>query len=530
MIYFIPAWYQENTWNESEQKWYVRRARTEFDDTVKQIQLFHRSKVYPYRIMLLSFAPNFRHFLHRQSVYRAPYWSCFDAIQEVRRKKVFVLSYHNLNWPEGVEFIYSPFAAVAQLNGVRYANIEFGENGNPIQIDMYEAGMLKRRNIYDDRGFVSSTILFKEEQPDYQDYLMENGTWKMRYFYSDGHVEINPKAAHYLLSKDSEEIEAKFCKLRYSSIEEVIHEVLTAYLELTEDKDIFCVAMHERHGQLMKDVLQDRRMVLSFYNNRYDFNRHPEALEIMEVAGYVVADSEVTLREIKKFAGKVVHRMCIITPYDSRVDYGISQQLSVQKILVPIDGMEDAQLAELIKYLAEYLPNNDNARVCLFTRQADYYRKSQVLQQVKNYLKQAGLDEELAGEQVAKAAAEINVDDEETEIKFFVEQCVNELAVSKCMREQRIVLDLRNTLDLYLQITALSIGIPQILSHSSQFVHPWKNGIILESLEKLNESLDYYLDGLTNWNESLVHCRELSKYHTTGMLIDRWKEVIRSVG
>ena len=65
---------------------------TEFDDTVKQIQLFHRNKAYPYQIMLLSFAPNFRHFLHRQGVYRAPYWSCFDAIQEVRRKKVMVLS------------------------------------------------------------------------------------------------------------------------------------------------------------------------------------------------------------------------------------------------------------------------------------------------------------------------------------------------------------------------------------------------------------------------------------------------------
>ena len=60
---------------------------TEFDDTVKQIQLFHRNKVYPYQILLLSFSPNFRHFLHRQGVYHAPYWSCFDAIQEVKRKK-----------------------------------------------------------------------------------------------------------------------------------------------------------------------------------------------------------------------------------------------------------------------------------------------------------------------------------------------------------------------------------------------------------------------------------------------------------
>ena len=103
MIFFIPAWYQKNKWCENEQSWYARRTHTEFDDTVKQVQLFHRSKVHPYKIMLLGFAPNFRHFLHRQSVYHAPYWSCFDAIQEIRRKKAMLLSFHNLNWPEGIE-------------------------------------------------------------------------------------------------------------------------------------------------------------------------------------------------------------------------------------------------------------------------------------------------------------------------------------------------------------------------------------------------------------------------------------------
>ena len=55
MLYFIPAWYQQNKWSEHEQIWYERRMHTEFDDTVKQIQLFHRNKVYPYQILLLSF-------------------------------------------------------------------------------------------------------------------------------------------------------------------------------------------------------------------------------------------------------------------------------------------------------------------------------------------------------------------------------------------------------------------------------------------------------------------------------------------
>ena len=166
MLYFIPAWYKEKEWCEDEQSWRVKRAHSEFDDTVKQIQLFHRSGAYEYRIMLLSAAPNFRHFLHRQGVYRAPYWSCFDAIQEIRRRKVRVWSFHDLKWPEGIEFLYTPFAVVAMLGNEKYAQVDFGEDGNPIWVELYQGGVVCRRNLYDDRGFIASTILYEGGQPE----------------------------------------------------------------------------------------------------------------------------------------------------------------------------------------------------------------------------------------------------------------------------------------------------------------------------------------------------------------------------
>lgn len=109
MLYFIPAWYKQNMWCENEQQWYMRRLKSEFDETIKQITLFHRNVDRPYRILVLGYSPNFRHFLHRQGMYRSKYWSCFDAIAQVRRKKVAVLSYHDIKWPKGLEFVYSPF-------------------------------------------------------------------------------------------------------------------------------------------------------------------------------------------------------------------------------------------------------------------------------------------------------------------------------------------------------------------------------------------------------------------------------------
>lgn len=529
MLYFIPAWYQQDQWCENEQKWYMRRMHTEFDDTVKQIQLFHRNEVYPYRIMLLSCAPNFRHFLHRQSVYHAPYWSCFDAIQEIRRKKVMVLSFHNLNWPPHTEFIYTPFVIIAMLHGVRYAQLEFGEDGNLIQIDMYEDGKLRRTNIYDDRGFISSTILYEDETPFRQDYLMENGVWKLRHYIQDGHVEINPNAPNYLLVYQDCEQAIPFLQMSYESLDLIIEEVLTSYLKLVDEEDMFCVAMHERHAVLIQEALKGRKMILSFFEDRYDLGRHPEMLPMVEQAAYVIADSQENRRLIK---GQANNLLCIkdITPFDSRVDFGISQQLNVQKILVPVDNLEDEVFAELIRALGTYLPENKNAQIHLLTRQAEYDRKSRLLSKTRECLKRAGMEEAWAAEQRSGNIAENNLEDEDqVTVRFYVEQCVDELSVSKCMREQRLVVDMRSMTEVYLRINAISVGIPQIVRKKTQFVEHGKNGYVVQDTKQIPELLEFYLGSLTNWNEAMVYSYEVGKKYTTDVLLREWKEVIEVV-
>ena len=529
MLYFIPAWYRQDQWRENEQKWYMRRMHTEFDDTVKQIQLFHRNEVYPYRIMLLSSAPNFRHFLHRQSVYHAPYWSCFDAIQEIRRKKAVVLSFHNLNWPPHIEFIYTPFVVLAMLHGVRYAQLEFGEDGNLIQIDMYEGGKLRRKNVYDDRGFISSTILYENEQPFRQDYLMENGVWKLRHFLQDGHVEINPKASDYLLVYQERERTIPFLHLSYDSLDQVIQEVLLSYLDLTEEDDLFCVAMHERHAALIRETLKGRKTILSFFEDRFDLGKHPEMLPMVEQADYVIADSQENLNLIKEQIQNPV-QIKNITPFDSRVDFGISQQLNVQKILVPVDNLEDEVFAELIRALGMYLPENKNAQIHLLTRQAEYDRKPRLLSKTRECLKRAGMEEAWAAEEKRPTGAENNLDDgEQIPVRFFVEQCVDELSVSKCMREQRLVVDMRNMTEVYLRINAISVGIPQIIRKKTQFVEHGKNGFVIEGTAQIPELLDFYLGSLTNWNEAMVYSYEVGKKYTTDVLLREWKEVIEVV-
>ncbi len=531
MLHFIPAWYQQNNWRENEQYWYARRMKTEFDDTVKHIQLFQRNKTYPFQIMLLSYAPNFRHFLHRQSVFHAPYWSCFDAIQEVKRKKIKMFSVHNLNWPKHIEFVFSNFAMIALLDGKKYAQVEYGEDGNPIQVDIYKEEQISRRNIYDDRGFVSGTIIYDAGGAVYQDYLTDKGVWKIREYMNDRHVEVNPKSNTYLLEHDGAEHTKTFARNSYDNMGQVIQEVLTSYLELLDSNDMFCVAMHELHTEVLRKALERKKLILSFFGERYNMDAHADDLNMIKNADYVIADSRENYELIQRKTENEVTHITNITPFDSRVDFGISQQMNVQKILVPVDGMDDGRFAELIKQLGLYLSTNENARIHLFTRLADYDRKRILLERAAACLRDAGLESGWASEERANNESEIKLDGEETvPVKFFVEQCVDELSVSKCIRLQRIVVDMRKNTEVYLRILGISVGIPQIVSGSTEFVDDGKNGRILGDMVELPDVLAYYLESLTNWNEAMVYSYELGKKYTTGILIEKWKEVIDFVG
>ncbi len=528
MFYFIPAWYLKDEWKENEQLWYKRRMHTETDDTVKQIQLFQRNNICDYKILLLSYAPNLRHFLHRQSVFRAPYWSVFDAIQEVRRKKQAVLSFHNLNWPKEIEFIYTPFSIVAMLHQEKYAQIEFGEYGNCIQVDLYRYGQVIRKNIYDDRGFVSCTSVYENGEKAYDQYLTEKGVWKLCHF-ADGHVIVNPRSSQYLIRTSKGEEQFSFQKNMYVSMEEVIEEVFTAWLQTTGHEDIFCAAVHGQHLVLLDRLLTGRWTIYSVFENRLLLDED-RTVQILSHGDCIVTDSEdnlgILLRQNRlKDVAKIN-----IPPYDTRMEPGISQQLHVQKILFPVDGLTKGELGTAVKYLAPYLEQNKDARVHLFTRNADMNRENILLGQVREILKYNRYPPGWARKENQNQFEFLLDAEDHIPILFVVEQCVDELSVHKCVREQRLLVDLAEPPDLFLQISCVSMGIPQILRTATQYMRPGKNGRINREPAGLEEDLRYYLESLSNWNQAMIQSYELGKTHTAQYLIGQWKGVIANIG
>ena len=574
MLYFIPAWYKQNMWCENEQQWYKRRLKSEFDETIKQITLFHRNVDRPYRILALGYSPNFRHFLHRQGMYRSKYWSCFDAIAQVRRKKVAVLSYHDIKWPKGLEFVYSPFSIIALQGDIKYAQVEFGEDGNPISIDMFEDGKICRRNYYDDRGFVSSTVIYESGIEQYQDFLMENGIWKIREYKNDGHVVVNQTCPNYDVVPDAKNgkagkpVEMRFSKAEYDSLEAVIEEVFASYVNLTRQNDNFFVAMHPLHIRVAEHVLKGKRVIATFFENRFDFTQTSQAADFLEHAENIITDSDYTTKLImKNLSGSndinsdlqagsaqetgemaadkisvnsepVRLHITDIPPYDTRMDFGISSQLRVQNILVPVDGLTEDAFAWIIKELADYLTINDLARVHFFTRDASWGHEDAIKNNTAELLDSMGYDSRWVtgdgeaalgfGGRGADTFAENEPEDIEkpVEQRFFVDVCVDERDISKCINEQRVILDMRGTMDVFIYVTAISKGVPRISMSADQFLISGKNGMVIDGFSDIGRCLTYYLDSFENWNQALVECYELGQKYTTSVLLKKWRKVL----
>lgn len=519
MLYFIPAWYKENIWNENEQVWYMRRLKSEFDETIKQITLFHRNVKRPYRILLLGFSPNLRHFMHRQGMYRAPYWSCFDAMLQIKRTKTAVLSYHDIKWPVGVEFVYSPFAINVFSQGNKFAVIDFGEDGNPISINMYQDGKICRKNYYDDRGFVALTIIYENETEQYRDYLMENGVWKLRLYANDGHVEINAKCPYYDIPDENGVREIQFQKTVYASMEETIEEVFYQYLKNTNERDEFFVAAHALHMQMLGRCMIKKKTIITFFENRYDYRRLSEISGFMQRARYVIADSRQTESKIRENLGAVSLNIMDISPYDTRMDFGISQQLKVQNILIPIDGITEAEYRTILLEVADYLKQNPLARAHLFSRDATWGHEDKIQKELAAVLTDAGFDENwILGDKQDEQG--------EKPQRFFVDICVDERMISKYINEQRVILDLRKITDVYVFITAISKGVPRISMSKDEYFEHQKNGYLIQDYKQIKETLAFYLDNFENWNKALVACYEMSQKYTTDVLLQSWRKVL----
>ncbi|WP_449449867.1 accessory Sec system protein Asp1 [Streptococcus suis] len=519
MYYFIPSWYSgEHKWAVETPYWFRVFENMSFDDTVNQLKMFQNLKEES-AILLLSYQPQLRYFVHKQGLLNSPYWSFFDDIQNIRREETSFIDFKEFEWPQGVRFVYTPFKVVVMEGEVCIADVHFAENGNLLQIHFLDGEKETKRLQFDDRGFLSSIRYYKDGIAAYQDYLNEFGVWQVRELLTskEHKLEVNPQS------------DKRFRKAVYQDWEELFAERLEVLkTEVLSEQDTLVVASDIRHNDLVLDQFKAYKKIFSFFGDRFDLTNTPALARVMAESDLIVIDSEALELALQQEVAKhslVVRNMTRVTPFDTRLRLGQSQTIKELIIYFLIDGLSKELVDQAIAILLDVMEENPAIELHLLTYERNHSMKQLSEQLLEKIRKGYSLERFVSVE--SKDGENQLEEDESLElsaIKFLALN--NENQIIEELDLTRLVIDLSPNPHLYTQIASISAGIPQINRVPSEYVSHMENGWIIRNMEELSTAVGYYFDGLSNWNRSLVYTVQKMGDYTSGKIIAKWKELL----
>lgn len=501
MYYFVPAWYQEKL----SLAWQYISKEIEFDDTVNQIRMFDAQSLST-ELLVLNYLPNLRTLLNRQQLLKISCWSLFDELQGIEQKKLSTIqpfNYKELNWPENIQFITTPFVVIAMKDNRVYARIYFNEAGNVLWIDCFEKKLIESRYVIDDRGFVSSIQKYNQGKHLSTIFLNLIGEKQFIYSVENGTFEISENA------KIRHKLKERFYDSKSILIEAVLN---TKKKEFTTEDTIVIAASNEHNRYFLKNEVPGKK-VLSFFSERNNQKAFIESESINNIDLFV-ADSDTILKNVTQLNGHVP--ATIISPYDSRLNLGVSQEVKELNVWINIDNIQIDLVYKIGELMVKEILRNKDIRVIFASYNVQNNQNSEIAQFVET-LNDRFTSEESFDEKINS----LNVDTVVEEY-FLFRPIREELTVISSFSTVRLVIDLSENPHLYTQIAGISAGIPQINQRETPYVKHRENGYIITSIEDLPQAIHYYLDTLKNWNSSLVYAVERIAENNSGELMKKW--------
>ena len=523
MYYFIPAWYgSERTWHANITPWYFSHFRFEFDDTFNQIRLLQRQAI-DSCLLVLSYQPHLRYFLHRHGVLETDTYSIFDVMQDFHNLHTQVLTIRDIEWDNDCEFIYSPFTIIVQKNGKKFAKVEHGVEGFISDIQYFEPnGQVHMHYIMDDRGFVSSVIFFEDGQAAYQEYLNPKGVWQFRERLKEGGwVEVNPIFGY------------RFKELIYQNMGDLVAEFFEKYLQqYVKNEDVFMVPSHSHHDQFVLDRLPSANpKLLSLFINRNAQASFKDLALSFDQANIVLVDREDSLQLLKELYPNLSDKFHHLSPFDTRLRLGRSQTRKDSIIYYQLDfseGIDRQALFQVLSFIAE----TKNTEVIFGAFSASQNQMEEV-ETLVNEIIQGQIHTGSLEKSLDYGGAENPLEEnQEQELRFQFVNMNDELDLIKTLEFVRLIVDLNKQPYLYTQIAGISAGIPQINLVETVYVEHLKNGYLISDVTEFSKAALYYTNRLKEWNQALVYSIDKIKEHTGQRFLDklhRWIEEVTDV-
>lgn len=519
MFYFIPSWYSQNRdfYNPSL-SWYWHNRQMKLDDTMTLCKLFY-SAGKETTIFTLGYTPNLRYYLHEFDLYELPYISIFDSLQNIVDVEPKIINFQELKWPKEAEFIYTPFAVIVNQNTKLFAEVQFGNDGNLIWIDYFEEGIIAKRFIFDDRGFLSSVLYFNTDGVEiYQDFLSIDGIWQFRQYFSTElfEIEINPQLSH------------RFKHLRYRSLKELIEEFVSNYIiENFMEQDTVVLSYNDTHNDLIIRQLNHHDLIISFFSGR-PVNVGTISDSILKRAQLFLTDTFESYQSLSSLYDIPVAN---IPPYDARLSLGKSQRIKELIIYLLVDNTDFEDISTIIDITFDMMEKNSNIELVIASYRLDepfktnleaLVQKKGLQWQMKNTSSTADTFEKYYEDEISNLgmSQQVTTPDEfdvRMNLKFFVD----ESQLLKQLEKVRLIVDLSRNPDLYTQTLGISAGIPQINIVETEYVETFKNGYIISGLNNLKDAYQYYLLDLKHWNQALVYAISKIGDYTSGTVVEK---------
>lgn len=514
MFYCVPSWYATHRqWGDVTDVFYRGQLRLEFDDTIHQFKTLCTAQEKS-QLVVLNYAPQLRHFLYRQKLENESYYSVFDAIQNITCTQEKPFNIDAIEWPKGADFIFSPFLIVVLVHGQKFSQVEFTPDGDIYFIDFFENGDRSIRYYIDDRGFISSTIVFENGQAHYQDYLNEAGVWQIReYLLSDNQqVHINPVAVH------------RFKQKIYTTMTELIAEKMHDYFNVTKSEDTVMIASSLQHNDLLLTTCAHMNCLLSFFDKRYSGSDELLVADVQRATG-ILTDSlshhgHVVSMIPVEHADKVLH----ITPYDARFSLGKSQQL--KELIIVYYDVDSNQTEQMMAIFETLYTTMSSIRLKIVVKESN--RMESYRQQAKVVNERLQKDDRL--EALFEDIEEVVTTTYDIEELITIVEGYSELSIVEVVETARLVVDLSPSPNVFLQIASISAGVPQINSVHTPYVSHLENGYIVHDETELVTAIQHYFIGLSNWNKALVHSVRFIQENSGEALITKWKGLIQKYG
>ncbi|WP_312040237.1 accessory Sec system protein Asp1 [Macrococcoides bohemicum] len=497
MKYFIPAWYQgDKWWRDLHVPFYLKSTRSDFDDMISLMNM-HLKNNKPFKLIHLSYHSGFQLFLHRNNLYEIDYYSVFDYMQNFPQSTPRALDFKAFNWPSETEFIYTLHIIKAiYLNEV--TNIYYNEDGFLVWMEKFIDDVKVARYIFDNRGFLSSIILYEHEYETAQLFLDIEGDIVFVEDFATNKITIKK---HF----------DKFKYKEYKDIEQLISEQLQTFIG---DKNNYTaiVASDVRHNQVIEEVIPSSSLIFSIFEKR-----QIDYLNISNIKSKIIVDTKLNELSVSKFLPST--QILRITPFDTQIIPSISNQLYIDYIGIFIDNIDDQFLMQILELLSPLLREEKKYCLKLMTRHNLIDRNNMIQDMIKQindqYISSMGDIEDLVEEEIAKMEV----------IK--VEFIPFETDLLKLISELRIMVDLGKEPDLYIQIGSISTGIPQINYIKTDYVLNEYNGIIIEKPQDLLPALNHYLKSLKNWNISRNYSFKLIDKYSSENIINKIDQFIK---